>query len=307
MSDIVSAHVGGGYASELEDIQIKSTEGITFKKPQAVSRPSQSEITSIVDRENRRVSSSLKGLNAHERHKRFIHDYILHYGNNVQDYLPDKSKYRTDLDVLRENYRFIRSSEDDEGADHSWEKRLATKYYNKLFKEYCIGDMSRYKEGKIGLRWRTQNEVFDGKGQFVCGNKRCNEKENLKSFELNFAYSENGERKNALVKLRVCPECAVKLNYKQIKKAKREMKKQEKREKKRRKREYRHSDEEEERKEKEIKVSKEEVEERETPEDKEAREKKEEAARASQAWQKPPETEKSKDEEFDEYFEGMFL
>lgn len=38
---------------------------LSGEKPQAVSRPSQSEITSIVDRENRKVSSSLKGLNAH--------------------------------------------------------------------------------------------------------------------------------------------------------------------------------------------------------------------------------------------------
>ena len=34
--------------------------------------------------------------------------------------------------------------------------RMAVKYYNKLFKEYCIADMSRYKTGQIGLRWRTQ-------------------------------------------------------------------------------------------------------------------------------------------------------
>ena len=33
---------------------------------------------------------------------------------------------------------------------------MAVKYYNKLFKEYCIADMSRYKTGQIGLRWRTQ-------------------------------------------------------------------------------------------------------------------------------------------------------
>jgi protein FRA10AC1 len=29
------------------------------------------------------------------------------------------------------------------------EKRLAKKYYDKLFKEYCITDLSRYKENKV--------------------------------------------------------------------------------------------------------------------------------------------------------------
>lgn len=30
------------------------------------------------------------------------------------------------------------------------EKELAKKYYDKLFKEYCIADLSRYKENKVG-------------------------------------------------------------------------------------------------------------------------------------------------------------
>lgn len=29
------------------------------------------------------------------------------------------------------------------------EKELAKKYYDKLFKEYCIADLSRYKENKV--------------------------------------------------------------------------------------------------------------------------------------------------------------
>lgn len=38
-------------------------------------------------------------------------------------------------------------------------------------------------------------------GQFQCGNKRCEKQEGLKSWEVNFAYVEHGEKKNALVKL----------------------------------------------------------------------------------------------------------
>ena len=39
----------------------------------------------------------------------------------------------------------------------------------------------------------------------------------LSSYEVNFAYEEAGQRKQALVKLRVCPQCAFKLNYRKEK------------------------------------------------------------------------------------------
>lgn len=32
------------------------------------------------------------------------------------------------------------------------EKRLAKKYWDKLYKEYCIADLSRYKENKVSSR-----------------------------------------------------------------------------------------------------------------------------------------------------------
>lgn len=34
----------------------------------------------------------------------------------------------------------------------SREKELAKKYYDKLFKEYCIADLSKFKENKVGNR-----------------------------------------------------------------------------------------------------------------------------------------------------------
>ena len=48
---------------------------------------------------------------------------------------------------------------------------LPHSHCSKLFKEYAIADLSRYKEGRVGLRWRTQKEVVSGRGQFVCGAK----------------------------------------------------------------------------------------------------------------------------------------
>lgn len=51
------------------------------------------------------------------------------------------------------------------------------------------------------MRWRIEREVVTGKGQFICGNKKCEEHAALKSWEVNFAYLEHSEKKNALVKL----------------------------------------------------------------------------------------------------------
>jgi len=51
------------------------------------------------------------------------------------------------------------------------------------------------------LRWRTEKEVIVGKGQFECSSKTCKEKDNLRSWEINFGYIEHDEKKNALVKL----------------------------------------------------------------------------------------------------------
>lgn len=52
------------------------------------------------------------------------------------------------------------------------------------------------------MRWRVEKEVLSGKGQFICGEKKCTLRDNLKTWEVNFGYVEHGEKKNALVKLR---------------------------------------------------------------------------------------------------------
>ncbi|OEL16933.1 Protein FRA10AC1 [Dichanthelium oligosanthes] len=151
--------------------------------------------SAIFDREERKMQyqSHIRGLNAYDRHKKFMKDYAQFYGHekNVDNSLPIK----TDKDTLREGYR------------------------------YCIADMTQYKKGKIGLRWRTEKEVISGKGQFICGNRHCDEKHGLGSYEVNFSYVEAGEQKQALVKLVACKSlivvhyerCAEKLAYKRQK------------------------------------------------------------------------------------------
>lgn len=151
----------------------------------------------------------LMGMNAWDRHKHFIANYVKFYGG--QPPADDNQTVKTDWDVLRENYRFIREEGDD--APGGWEVQLAQKYYRKLFREYAVADLSRYKEGKLGLRWRMEKEVVSGKGQFACGARGCNQHSSLASFEVNFVYEEAGAAKAALVKLRLCPKHALQLNF----------------------------------------------------------------------------------------------
>merc|ERR1712083_1239994 len=111
-------------------------------------------------------------------------------------------------------------------------------------KEYCIIDLSRYRENQFGMRWRTEKEVVAGRGQFACANKKCEERNKLRTWEVNFGYVENKEKKNALVKCRLCFECSYKLNYHHKKKEVTRRKKSSKKKKKKKKRSKssRHSD-----------------------------------------------------------------
>ncbi|KAM3591971.1 uncharacterized protein V6R79_010522 [Siganus canaliculatus] len=336
MDNLVKVHGSGGYDSDFSDdeegessergLKRKREEEI-LQKPFHKGRHSkvahQSFHSSEVDREEaRNRRAHLISLNAFERHKKFVGDYILYYGGKMADFKRSSAQDKNDLDVLRENHRFLWRDEDEE--DMTWEKELAKKYYDKLFKEYCIADLSRYKENKFGFRWRTENEVVSGKGQFQCGNKRCEKQEGLKSWEVNFAYVEHGEKKNALVKLRICPECSFKLNYhhkrKEVKAKKKNkslseenleppQKKKNKKKSKKRKRPSSHSKKHRHKKDRDRSSDSSGSEESENSDkDSEAADEPEAQSEADH-WRGPAPAveEKSREEEFDEYFEDMFL
>ncbi|XP_030841402.1 protein FRA10AC1 homolog isoform X2 [Strongylocentrotus purpuratus] len=213
---------GGGYGSEFE--YDSETERKKRSRQDLATKPDQSRVTGGLP--SKRLAAAeydkqesinqlfhFKSLDAYNRHKQLVNDYLLYYPGATKDlFQRDASKDKTDLDVIRENHRFLWDGED-EGQEDSWGKKLAKKYWDKLFKEYCIADLSRYKEKKIAMRWRVQTEVTEGKGHFTCGNKKCTEQEGLRTWEVNFAYMEHGEKKNALIKLRLCERCSYKLNY----------------------------------------------------------------------------------------------
>lgn len=94
------------------------------------------------------MSARLRNLNPYELHKYLVNVYCLNKKGSTAVLARDTSRDRTDLDVIRENHKFL--WEEDDVAD-TWEKQLAKKYYDKLFKEYCICDLSRYKENQVSI------------------------------------------------------------------------------------------------------------------------------------------------------------
>jgi protein FRA10AC1 len=247
-------------------------------------------------------ASAFQKLDAFSRHKQLINQYVLQYGNErKQQFLATieaRIPKKTDADVIAESYRFIRENGDNDG---SWESELALKYYEKLFRTYCLIDLSRYKEGKFGLRWRVEQEVIDGKGQFICGSTKCTNRDNLRSYEVFFRYDEAGVAKQNLVKCRVCPSCAPKMTHFKDKAAgKKPLKKG-------------HitasssqstTEEEEEARDTADSLPSTELEAPAKPQEAPAATTTDEA---SSLWSKKLDVEKSKAEEFDDYFKGLFL
>jgi len=253
--------------------------------------------------EGRRQRHKYLALNAYDRHKLLINEYLLNYPGAIQLLQRDTSKDKSDLDVIKENHRFLWDNIDN--TKLTWEQQLAKNYYDKLFHEYCICDLSRFKENKIAMRWQTEKEVKDGKGQFQCGARKCHERDNLRTWEVNFAYQEENERKNALVKVRLCPECSYRLNYHHKRKdvTKRihtkKSKKDKKAKSKHRKRRHSSSSESDSNHEqKHIKLKHE-----------ESLKEKELEQKASEIWSEPVqvEQEKSREEDFSEFLEDLFL
>jgi protein FRA10AC1 len=47
---------------------------------------------------------------------------------------------------------------DENSSSLTWEQKLAKKYYEKLFREYCICDLSRYKENKVSVKKQERKQ-----------------------------------------------------------------------------------------------------------------------------------------------------
>lgn len=119
----------------------------------------------------------------------------------------------TDVEALKETHQLVRDYDDDLKNSNNWKVRMARRYYDRLYKEYAIIDLSKYKEGLYGLRWRTEKEVIELKGENICASKFCNSINNISSYELPFKYIENSITKRELIKVRLCRNCFKILTY----------------------------------------------------------------------------------------------
>lgn len=282
----------------------------------SVSVPSKQLLTQERDKEEWRTRRfHLLAMDAYSRHKALVNQYFLSTGRGIESFQRSTETDRNDYSVLKEQHKFLWDSQDE--AD-TWEKKLAKTYYDRLFKEYAISDLSRYKENKVALRWRIEKEVVEGKGQFSCGNKTCLQREGLESWEVNFSYLEQEEKKNALVKLRLCSSCSKKLNYHHKRKlwksselSKSSEKKTRTKHKHKKDKKHKHS--------RKRRHSESKHEHQESSSDNDSGDNleiiKNESSQGTSSssggsiWQKPAESflEKSKEEEFDDYFKDMLV
>uniref|UniRef100_A0A0N4ZHA8 Protein FRA10AC1 homolog n=1 Tax=Parastrongyloides trichosuri TaxID=131310 RepID=A0A0N4ZHA8_PARTI len=165
-------------------------------------------------KEKKKTERILKDMDIFKRHQKLISTFV--DMKQKEELKASGVKYSNPSEIVKSHMKFIYDSDVNE-IHMTWEERLAKRYYDRIYKEYCIADLSKYEENKIALRWRMESEVRNGKGQFVCGGKGCEERENLSTWEVNFKYKEEGEEKNALVKLCLCEDCSKKLNFHSVK------------------------------------------------------------------------------------------
>lgn len=85
----------------------------------------------------------------------------------------------SDYEELKKSYKFIIDDDAEEeetsksDPTSSWKDRMVQTYHRHLYKTHVIADLTQYKTSRIGLRWRTEEEVIIGKGVDTCGNKHC--------------------------------------------------------------------------------------------------------------------------------------
>lgn len=87
--------------------------------------------------------SSASG-SAYTRHLQATDAYLRYYGGSI----PELGRARSERDIIEENHQFIRQ-DDNEVDDKDEEKTMARKYYEKLFKEFAVVELARWREKQV--------------------------------------------------------------------------------------------------------------------------------------------------------------
>jgi len=147
--------------------------------------------TSLSEDDRRSISQKRK------RKRRRHNDKKRHSNTKTSTTLTPAHAAPSDWEQLRAHFQFVLPSDDNNGDTNNqkygsnWQERMVQNYHAHLYKEYVLADLSRVLDiGKIGLRWRTEKEVADGRGFRSCGNLMCN-KGSLSSKKISAATSKD--------------------------------------------------------------------------------------------------------------------
>ncbi|KAF8252443.1 hypothetical protein K440DRAFT_633752, partial [Wilcoxina mikolae CBS 423.85] len=148
---------------------------------------------------------SLAPTSAYARHLSYSAAQSHIYNNPAQPPPPQ----RTERDILLSHHRFLREHSP-ASTTAEYERALVASYDAKLYKEFVLIELSQYCAGRVAMRWRTEEEVKKGKGERTCAALDC-EKASEGEREVLFNYVEDGEAREAMVKVRLCEVCSGKL------------------------------------------------------------------------------------------------
>ena len=184
-------------------------------------------------------SSSVASLSSRERHSHLVSVYRRYQAALHPPPLgpPSRPCPLTDAELVLSSHSLLPPSTP---SSPTPTQRLALRYYAQLYKEYAIIDLSH--PSHPGLRWRTEAEVVEGRGQWTCGARGCRREEGLGTWRLDFGYREGETEKEVKVKVRLCEDCAVLLHRDKIREVKRHEREMRRQERERRRKEERRRD-----------------------------------------------------------------
>ena len=143
----------------------------------ADSSVSSSSSTSLSEDDRRSMSRKRKRKRRHSNDKK-------RHNTKTSTSLTPAIAAPSDWEQLRAHFQFVLPSDDNNDTNSqkygsNWQERMVQNYHKCLYKEYVLADLSRVVDiGKIGLRWRTEKEVADGRGFRCCGNLMCSSSNN---------------------------------------------------------------------------------------------------------------------------------
>jgi protein FRA10AC1 len=123
----------------------------------------------------------------------------------------------SEVGAVLANHRLLWEDAPVPPAVEGWAVREARAFSEQLVKDVALCDVSQYRDGRLGVRWRTRADVLAGKGVGVCGALGCDATRGLHAFEVPFAYSEGGQGKLTLLTVRVCGTHGSQLSFTQLK------------------------------------------------------------------------------------------